>query len=306
MSSITKVFVVITEFLLLSNLALSLQKLLIKRSVFISQNIYKLLQMMCQFFLTLTLSFFLFYSTYKGDLTNREVRIAMFCSILLCITTRSIFIYIDNAEENAMQLLYAVVGVTEADNENLNGHSLNVQSLTMLLYRALPWNKTIGINSSYLNCAALLVDLGKLGISKDIINKSGKLAPDEWQKMKRHPEITIKVLSSTNFLKKISSWIKFHHERVDGKGYYHLKGEEIPLASRIIAVADAYSAITMERSYKATFCYEDAISELRLASGTQLDSYLVEVFCKIPQYKIIECTEHTKNVMKLYHEEKFR
>jgi HD-GYP domain-containing protein (c-di-GMP phosphodiesterase class II) len=157
-----------------------------------------------------------------------------------------------------------------------------------------------------LQYASLLLDIGKLGIPRSIINKKGKLLPEERELIQKHPEICMEILSSIPSLKTITFWIKYHHERVDGTGYYHLKGEEIPLASRILAIADTYSAITMDRSYRPSLPYENAISELRLVAGKQLDGELVELFCSIPKSKITVCMNDVRNRMKKYQSGTFR
>ena len=108
--------------------------------------------------------------------------------------------------------------------------------------------------------------------------------------MKKHPSIGVQILEPLSSFKHIMPWIMYHHERIDGKGYYGLKGDEIPLASRIIAVADTYSAITMRRSYKAPHTHEEAIKMMKEAAGTQLDEELVEIFAQIPKEKVMKCT----------------
>ena len=84
-------------------------------------------------------------------------------------------------------------------------------------------------------------------------------------------------------------WIEYHHERVDGRGYYSVKPEDIPYPAKIIAVADTYSAITMRRSYKPPRTYEEAVSIMKEAAGTQLDASLVKIFLKIPKERLLSC-----------------
>ena len=199
-----------------------------------------------------------------------------------------------------------MVGVIEAGDPNLDGHSLHVRDLTMLLYDSLPLRYHLKLNSRNLEIAALLLDLGKLGIPRSIISKSGKLEPEEWDFVRRHPEIAVKILQPIRSFDTVSLWIKYHHERVDGSGYYHLRNDQIPLASRLIAVADTYSAITMERSYKANMSHQDAIAELRQAAGSQLDREIVDIFCHIPYKKINQSMIAVKQKMQRYNEENFR
>ncbi|MBO6215868.1 MAG: HD domain-containing protein, partial [Lachnospiraceae bacterium] len=118
-----------------------------------------------------------------------------------------------------------------------------------------------------------------------------------WQLIKMHPQIAVNILKPIKNFDEVANWIKYHHERMDGNGYNGLKGEDIPLASRIIALADTYSAITMTRPYRPTLNYEDALSELRLVTGSQLDPFLVEIFCSIPRNKVLSCMEDVEEKM---------
>lgn len=206
----------------------------------------------------------------------------------------------------SMEILERLVGIIEAGDENLDGHSLHVQNLTMLIYDYLPFSIRVRINPMNLQYASLLLDIGKLGIPRSIIDKKGKLLPEEKELIQRHPEICVEIFESLSSLRKITYWIKYHHERVDGNGYYHLKEKEIPLPSRILALADTYSAITMDRSYRPSLTHENAISELRLVAGKQLDAQLVEIFCSIPKSKIAVCMDDVRNRMKKYQSGTFR
>ena len=115
------------------------------------------------------------------------------------------------------------------------------------------------------------------------------LTQEEWEIMQQHPKIGVEILEPLRSFSHIKPWILYHHERMDGRGYYGLKGTQIPLASRIIAVADTYSAVTMRRSYKAPRSHEEAIAILRNAAGDQLDPVLVEYFCAIPESELSRC-----------------
>ena len=227
-------------------------------------------------------------------------------SLLILLLLTWAFRQLHVSEDRSMKVLEAIVGVIEAGDPNLEGHSLHVRNLTMLLYSNLPFSYRIQINPRNLSYAALLLDVGKLGVPRSIINKTGKLEPEEWDLIRRHPDLAVKILEPISSFDTIASWIRYHHERVDGTGYYHLSKEQIPLASRIIAVADTYSAVTMERSYRASMTHADAIAELRRATRSQLDSELVEIFCHIPYHKIEASLEEVKQIMKRYGEGDFR
>ena len=203
-------------------------------------------------------------------------------------------------EKRTLSLLTALIGVVEMRDPNLEGHSLHVRNLSMLLYDNLPWSYRVRIPLRDLQFTALLLDVGKLCIPSAIIEKSGKLKKNELDLIRHHPEMSEKVLLRVKGFSKIAKWIKYHHERVDGNGLFKLKGEEIPLASRIVAVADTFSALTMERNYKPRLSYEEANTELRLVAGTQLDKNLVKYFCAIPIRDIEKSMDEVKKQMKKY------
>lgn len=127
--------------------------------------------------------------------------------------------------------------------------------------------------------ATMLHDIGKLGIPDNILLKPGRLTPDEFEVVKKHPVIGADIISVAGFLKEIVPLILCHHERYDGTGYPRgLKAEEIPLGSRIIAVVDVYEALTSDRPYHKAISKEEAIKILKEGAGTQFDSKIVDVF----------------------------
>ena len=210
---------------------------------------------------------------------------SIFVAIMLTIT----FTLLNKTKERSIDIAEVLIGVIDARDPNLNGHSRHVQNLTMLLYEYIPTPKKRLINSISLEYAALMHDVGKLGIPEVILNKPDKLTSEEWEIMKQHPEIGVKILEPLKSFSHVFPWVQYHHEHIDGTGYYGVKGRRIPYPSRIIAVADTYSAITMERSYKAPRSHEEALEIMRRVSGTQLDSDIVQIFCNIPKSKIIAC-----------------
>lgn len=130
-----------------------------------------------------------------------------------------------------------------------------------------------------LKTVGLLHDIGKIAIDENILNKPGKLNEEEWNDLKRHPEIGYRILSSVNDMAEMAEYVLAHHERWDGTGYPKgLKGEEIPLKSRIIAIVDAYDAMTSERAYRGALPKEIAIEELLKNAGTEFDPELVKIF----------------------------
>jgi len=130
--------------------------------------------------------------------------------------------------------------------------------------------------------AAMLHDIGKLGISDAILLKPGKLTPEEYEIVKKHPVIGADIISVAGFLKDIVPYILCHHEHFDGRGYPRgLKGEEIPLGARIIAVVDVYEALTSDRPYHKAISKDEAIKILKEGLNTQFDARVVKVFLEI-------------------------
>ncbi|MBP5617894.1 MAG: HD domain-containing protein [Clostridia bacterium] len=238
------------------------------------------------------LVFFLIGYVLIGFLYDASLMMAFilfFGSVFVTIVLVLMFRLLDTVKARSLDIAETLIGVIDARDPNLNGHSLHVQRLTMLLYKYLPPALKRGIDPISLEYAALMHDVGKLGIPESILNKPAKLTEEEWAQMRQHPEIGVKLLKPLHDFGEIDNWIYCHHERVDGKGYYSILEEDIPLASKIIAVADTYSAITMRRSYKEPRTHEEAIAILQEVAGTQLDVTLVRCFLTIPQDEVLAC-----------------
>jgi diguanylate cyclase (GGDEF)-like protein len=133
-----------------------------------------------------------------------------------------------------------------------------------------------------LRIAALLHDVGKLAVPEEILEKPAALTAVEWQAVVQHPRIAQLILEQASAIRDAVPIILHHHERYSGRGYpYGLRGTDIPLGARIVALADAYDAMTHERPYKRAISHELAIEEIRRHAGTQFDPELVEVFCEL-------------------------
>lgn len=127
-----------------------------------------------------------------------------------------------------------------------------------------------------------LHDVGKVGVDDGILNKPEKLTPEEWRVMQKHPEVGYRIAMSAPELAGVAEYILCHHERWDGSGYPLGKvGDEIPLFSRILAVADAYDAMTTDRIYRDSLAKEDAIKEIMTHAGTQFDPRIADIFIEI-------------------------
>ena len=162
----------------------------------------------------------------------------------------------------------ALTAAVEAKDENTKGHNTRVAELAVQIGRAmdLPTDKL-----RTLARAGLLHDVGKIGIPDAILNKPGPLDAEEWTAIKRHPALGHEILLRVPSLRREAEIVIAHHERIDGSGYPHgLRGEQIPLEARILAVADTYDVLSSDRPYRKAFDNEHALRILREESGTHL------------------------------------
>lgn len=129
---------------------------------------------------------------------------------------------------------------------------------------------------------ALLHDVGKLGLPDSLLGKAAPLSPDEWSEMSRHPIVGARLVERTELTPSVATMIRQHHERVDGHGYPHgLRGQEITLAARIVAVADAFETMHAGRNYRPALSHDDALGEIQANAGTQFDRRVVEALAKL-------------------------
>ena len=214
---------------------------------------------------------------------------SVFVAIIITLMVR----LIDTTKNRSMDVAELLISVVEARDPNLNGHSRYVQNIVICFYHHLPDAITSDINFLSLQFAALLHDIGKMGIPESILNKPGRLDDEEWEVIRSHPKIGVQVLASLESFETIREWILYHHERMDGKGYYKMAKEDIPMGARIISVADTYATITMRRPYHKPITHEEALDEIKSVAGTQLDADLVKYFEKIPKEELIACAPET-------------
>lgn len=167
----------------------------------------------------------------------------------------------------------SLVRAIEAKDPYTRGHSERVAKFARILAERMGANKS---NADAIEIAALLHDVGKIGISEATLSKVGRLTEDEVAAIREHPSKSMVVLSEVEFLAEMVPIVHAHHERIDGTGYPRgLRGDEIPYEARLLAVADTYDAMTSDRPYRAALSDDEAISELQSAAGTQLDSHVV-------------------------------
>ncbi len=178
-----------------------------------------------------------------------------------------------------VETITALTNAIDAKDEYTNGHSRRVAEYSEMLGRKM--NLSVQ-RLEELKTAALLHDVGKIGISDSILLKPGKLDEFEYQMIKNHPMIGANIIDGIEFLEKAKLYVSQHHEFYNGKGYPNgLKGEDMPLESRILSVADAFDAMTTNRSYRKAFSEEKAIAILEEESGKQFSPEVVETMVEI-------------------------
>jgi HD-GYP domain-containing protein (c-di-GMP phosphodiesterase class II) len=187
--------------------------------------------------------------------------------------------------EKALEATRAFVNVIDAKDFCTKAHSKHVYDIVNLFYEQLNDFQPV-LNKMKLLDAAILHDIGKINISAEIFRKQGQLTHEEWTLIKAHPKVGKQMLDQTCFTE-ISDWVQYHHERVDGNGYYGLLSEEIPLESKIISIADVYSALCNDRSYRPRLSHDEAMAIINKEAGKQFDPVLVERFLQIDR-KVLE------------------
>jgi diguanylate cyclase (GGDEF)-like protein len=208
-----------------------------------------------------------------------------------------------NKQENILGLKHKLDRITLRANQNLieaifafakaielRDHYTGEHVEKTVLY-ATKLGRTLKLNTEEikdLRQAAILHDLGKLGISDKILLKNSKLTDSEYTQIKKHPQIAADILRPIHFLRSVIPYILYHHERWDGRGYPSgLQGELIPVGARIIAIADVFQALTSNRPYRKAFTKEEAVRIMKEGAGTQFDPKIVKVFLNLIKDKKI-------------------
>lgn len=189
--------------------------------------------------------------------------------------------YLDVIQEKRQKdaaVIEALASAVEASDRYTAGHTRRVAVLATRIASVM--DPALGSNEQ-LRYGFVLHDIGKIGVPDSILRKQGNLTRDEWQVMRRHPDIGVKIISPIGFGKDVVDVVHHHHEKWDGSGYPGgLAGEDIPVGARIFAVADAYDAMTSDRPYRSRLPSKRAVREIRASSGTQFDLDAVKAFAE--------------------------
>ncbi len=185
----------------------------------------------------------------------------------------------NRVNRNLLESIYAFARTISAKDCYFGEETENIVTIVVGIGKELKLSEREIENLQH---AAILHDLGKIGVSDDILSKKTKLDEREYAEIKNHPRIGAEIVKSIQFLHEVIFIILYHHERYDGLGYSSgLRGEEIPLGARIIAVADVYKALITNRPYRKAFSRDEAQQVIREGSGTQFDPRVVEAFLKV-------------------------
>lgn len=177
-----------------------------------------------------------------------------------------------------LNTIKALVAAEEAKDKYTEGHSMRVAAFSEKIAEKMNLSET---EIEDIKAGAILHDIGKIGISDIILNKTGQLTEEEYQEIKKHPEKGYKILKFVDFSKTVLNGVLYHHKRFDLKGYPDHTIENLPLEASIIGVADAFDAMTSSRSYRKAMSIEQAVFEIKKHKNTQFEEKVVEVFLDI-------------------------
>lgn len=210
--------------------------------------------------------------------TERDVRLLTLLADQAAVTIENLELY-ENLQHLYLETMQTLARAIDAKDEYTREHADRASMYARLVAQELHLPESLVRHIEY---AAMMHDIGKIGVPEHILRKPGRLTPEEYQEMKKHPAIGEQILSPIEFLAPIAPLVLYHHEWFDGSGYGEgLAGEEIPIGARIVAVIDAWDAMTSDRPYRKALPLEHAKAELRKGSGKQFDPRVVEAFLRV-------------------------
>lgn len=214
------------------------------------------------------------YFYHRGLPQRAHFQVEQDVELLLVSSPPSFHLMRDEIRE-----MMGIVSTIGGKDEETEEHCHRLERLSLAIGERLGLGDDRLVTISY---AAYLHDIGKVRIRSEILAKPGPLSDAEWEEMRRHPDYGAEMLADKSFLLDAARIVRAHHERYDGKGYPHgLKGEEIPIEARIIAVVDAYDAMISDRPYRNALDSAAACAEIKKNSGTQFDPRVVDGFLRV-------------------------
>lgn len=208
-----------------------------------------------------------------------EISLVLVPSIIVGLLAEKQRRYIKQLKETYIATLKALAETTDARDSYTQGHSERVAKYAVLIAREMLLTER---QIYYLEQAALLHDIGKIAVPDTVLHKTGSLNEEEWVIMKKHPEYSQRIVSNLNFLSETIPTILYHHKRFDNEGYPFGKLEgKIPVTAGILAVADAFDAMTSDRPYRNKLSLEQALEELEKCAGTQFDPEIVKALKRV-------------------------
>lgn len=209
---------------------------------------------------------------------ERDVRLLTILADQAAITLENIELY-DNLQNFYLEMVQTLARAIDAKDSYTHEHADRARRFASLISKKLMLPDAMIRHIEY---AALMHDIGKIGIDEGILHKAGKLSDEEREIIKKHPAIGNRIISPVAFLSPVAPMVLYHQEWYNGQGYPEgLIGEEIPLGARIVAVIDAYDAMTSDRPYRKALSKEIAVAELRKGCGTQFDEKVVNAFIEV-------------------------
>jgi HD-GYP domain-containing protein (c-di-GMP phosphodiesterase class II) len=231
------------------------------------------------------LGFYFALEKIDGDFDSQDSKMLNSIANESAIFLENAMLY-DDVHGLMMGLLHSLTSAVDAKDAYTNGHSERVAALA----RQLTLEAGLGEElAERIYMAGLLHDVGKIGVPESVLHKTGRLTPEEFEQMKKHPRIGARILADVKQIRDLIPGVLHHHERYDGNGYPSgLAGEKIPLMGRVICLADCFDAMTSNRTYRKALPLEVALTEIRRCSGTQFDPGLAEAFLRIGAPKLHE------------------
>jgi GAF domain-containing protein len=224
------------------------------------------------------IGYFEINSLPEGDFSFEDQRVLHVLAGQAAIAIENARLF-ESTQQTYYETIRSLAQALEARDSYTKGHSERVTRYSVAIAErlGLPAHSL-----KVLHYAGMLHDIGKIGIADSILHKRLDLSDEEWQSIRNHPLFGDTILGPIRFLSDAQKIVLRHHERFDGSGYPgHLRGEEIPLEARIIAVADAYDAMTSDRPYRQALSHDVALAEIQRASGQQFDPHVVEAFSSV-------------------------